>query len=301
MKNQTNTKIGEQSQDTNESTTPTQSERKLIAFIAMATSILLLIAGLLGPLAADVIKMYTSPSGIYQVIGQDFVNIIVMVPLLFIGGILTWKNKSKGKYFLIFTPIYLMYFGISYGIGQEWNHEAYSGNSEYYFPFYLLSVISGIILLIYSLSQFTPQDAPQLKKKQRKYYVIIVAIFALLFGLLWLKQIFDVLNTGDLPNQGYTSAPNLFWVIRYLDLGFTIPFGLISLYLFYTRPKQAYPLVLLFMGFFVTMITAVNAMGWVQLFYQDPQLEIASLVIFGIMQILAIYGTYFILRKKPQE
>ncbi|MFX0092208.1 MAG: hypothetical protein ACFFBD_10640, partial [Candidatus Hodarchaeota archaeon] len=94
------------------------------------------------------------------------------------------------------------------------------------------------------------------------------------------------------------ASPNVFWVVKYLDLGLTIPLGFLGLYLFLTRPKQAYPILLLFFGFFITLATAVNAMGYIMLMNQDPELQVGGLVIFGILMLLAYAGFFYLIKAK---
>ncbi|MHA2296995.1 MAG: hypothetical protein ACXAEU_13860 [Candidatus Hodarchaeales archaeon] len=94
------------------------------------------------------------------------------------------------------------------------------------------------------------------------------------------------------------SAGTTFWVIKYLDLGFTIPLGFIGLYLLITRPKKAYPLMLLFYGFFITLSTAVNAMALIMLLNADPEFQLEGLVIFPVLMALAYAGFFYLIKNK---
>lgn len=73
---------------------------------------------------------------------------------------------------------------------------------------------------------------------------------------------------------------------------------LIVIYLLLTRPKQAYPILLLFYGFFITLATAVNAMGLVMLINQDPELQVGGLVIFFVLLLLAWRGFFYLIKNK---
>jgi hypothetical protein len=102
----------------------------------------------------------------------------------------------------------------------------------------------------------------------------------------------------------YATAPTVFWVIRYLDLGVTIPLGFIALYLMLTRPRTAYPIILLFFGFFVTLGTAVNTMAIVQLQSGDPEIAgaaAAGLVIFPVLGVLAWAGLLYLIKDKIRK
>lgn len=108
-----------------------------VAAIAIVCGVGLASTAALGPLGAGVIHYRTSQSGIWQVEGNDLANLVLMVPLLLVGGFLQLAKKSGAKYLLILTPITLMYTGLSYGVGEEYGNPAYSGNVESYFWLYL--------------------------------------------------------------------------------------------------------------------------------------------------------------------
>ena len=277
-------------------------ERKLISSIAILSGILLLLISVFGPLILDIIKFRTSISGINQTKGQDLVNLLLLAPICFIGGISHLKNKDYSKYFLIVVPIYIsLYTGLAYGIGQEWGNIAYDGNVEEFFWMYLLLIISGLILFISSISMFSENDAPEFNPKNLKIYAISTGTFLFLFAMMWLGEIMEVLSTGNTSDGSYQEIPNLFWVIRYLDLGITIPLGFIGLYLLVTRPKKAYPLMLAFYGFFVTLVTAVLSMALIMILNDDPALQAEALIIFPILGILAYLGFFYLIKDKIRK
>jgi hypothetical protein len=188
---------------------------------------------------------------------------------------------------------------LSYGIGQEWLQ--YSGNIEKFFWIYLIAIITGLILIIYTLPQFKPEDAPDFNQKTLKWYIAASSIFLTLFALMWLKEIFQVIQTGDLEENAYSAAPTVFWVIRYFDLGLSIPLGFIGFYLLYSRPKQFYSLILLFYGFFTTMVAAVNAMGWLMWIKNDPTFQNGGLFLFNSLMIIVYLGFFFLIRDKIKK
>jgi len=253
---------------------------------------------LLGPLGIGIIQFRTSQSGIWQTVGQDLADLLLMTPILVIGGILHIMKRDSAKYFLIIPPITLIYTGLTYGIGQEWSNPAYIGNVERYSWLFMTLIIGGIILGISSLSMFTEEDVPEFKTRGLQVYVGIMSIFLLIFAIMWISELVEVLTTGDTSTGSYQNTPTVWWVIRYFDLGITIPLGIISLYLLLTKPKQAYPLILLFFGFFITLGTAVNTMGWVMYLNADPELQPASLIIFSVLAILAYGGLFYLIKSK---
>ncbi len=265
---------------------------------ALLCAAALLAMALLGPLGLGEIEYHTSQSALYQNKGQDIADMILIVPLLLIGGALQLMRRPSAKYLLVLTPITLMYTGLSLGIGQEWT--MYPGNAEAYYPIYMALIIGGLVLLVGTLSQFTPGDAPMLNGRGLKVFVALTALALLFFAWMWLGQVNEVVSTGDLSDGSYSDAPTVFWTIRYLDLGISVPVGFMALLMMLSRPRQAYPLVLLFFGFFTTMAVTVNCMAAVQLLSDDPAVTSmgAGIAVFPVLGVLAFVGLYYLVRPK---
>jgi len=265
------------------------------AIICAATLILI---AFLGPIGQGIIQYRTSQSGIWQITGQDLANLVLIAPILLIGGFLCLARRAGSKYLLILTPITLMYTGLSIGIGQEWSNSAYSGNVEDYWWIFGTLIIGGLILLLGSLSMFTEADAPDFKPGSLRIYVGLMTVFFLLFAVMWISQIQQVTNTGDLIDGSYKAAPTAFWTIRYLDLGISIPLGFLALFLMLSKPKKAYSILLLFFGFFITIGTAVDMMAIVQVLNGDMEAAKEGLIIFPILTAFSYGGLFYLVKDK---
>lgn len=269
--------------------------------VAIICGIVLIVVAVLGPLMLGEIHYRTSQSAIWQSEGNDIVNLVLIAPLLLIGGTLELARKDYSKYFLILTPITLMYTGISVGVGQEWSNPAISGNFDQYAWLFLILVIGGLFLLVGSLSKFTTADAPEFKPRTLRAYVGLLSLFLFIFAMMWIMEIAQVMSVGDTVTGSYSAAPTSFWMIRFLDLGISIPVGYMAILLMLSKPKKAYPVVLLFFGFFITMGTAVNAMALVEVVNNDPSVGGANaggLVIFPILGVMAYGSLLFLLKDK---
>jgi hypothetical protein len=156
-------------------------------------------------------------------------------------------------------------------------------------------------LLVGGLPMFDERDAPDFGRKGLRIYAGVFVVFFLVFAGMWTSQIMQVINTGDLSGNAYSSAPVVFWTIRYLDLGFSIPLGLLALFLLLTKPRRAYSLVLLFFGFGMTTGTAVNTVAVVEVINHDPSVSRAAasgLVVFPILGTLVHAGFFYLIRDK---
>lgn len=269
-----------------------------VGIVALVSAVTLIAISVLGPLGTESIQYRTSQSGIWQTQGGDFVNLFLVAPILLIGGILHLLRREGSKYFLVLTPVTLMYVGLSLGIGQEWGNPEYTGNVENYAYLYLIIIIGGVILLVSSLPLFTERDAPEFKPRGLKIYVGVMALFNLLFAMMWLSELTQVITTGDTTGGAYTETPVIWWVVRYFDLGITIPLGFLALYLLLIKPKRAYSLVLLFFGFFVTLGTGVLAMGIIMTINDDPTAQSGGLAIFGTLALLSWIGLLYLVKDK---
>ena len=76
----------------------------------------LVLIAVLGPAVTGVIRYRTSQSGIWQTQAFDITDLILLAPLLLIGGVLELLRRNGAKFFLILTPITLMYAGLEYSL-----------------------------------------------------------------------------------------------------------------------------------------------------------------------------------------
>lgn len=269
-------------------------ERIFVATLSIATGIILIYLAVSGPLILDIIKYKTADVVNNQLVGQDIVNLILLSPILITGGITLLFKKQIARFLLIITPLYLIYYVLSYTIGWEWSSTVYTGNSEKYTFYFLFILISSLITLLYSLSIFPDKVESSFKKKGLIIYSILFTFFLLIFSSMWIREVIEVISTGTA--RGYDLSPAAFWLVRIFDLGFSIPLGLISVYLIWTRPNTTFPIQFMFYGFFLTMIIAVNAMGFIMLLNNDPTFLMRDMLVFLALALIIVAGFVYILR-----
>jgi hypothetical protein len=269
-------------------------ERIFVALIAILTGITLIYLALEGPLFLHHIKYRTADVINNQIVGQDIVNLFILSPVLIIGGVTLFLRKQAARYFLIITPLYLIYLVLSYTLGCEWSSVKYTGNNESYTFYFLFILLSSLVLLLYSLSVFPGNVENTFRKKGLIVYSVLFSLFIMIFASMWIKEVLEVISTGT--TRGYDLAPTAFWVIRIFDLGFTIPLGLISVYFLWVRPNTTYPVQFMFYGFFLTMIIAVNTMGFMMFLNNDPTFLMRDLVVFLVLLAIIATGFIYILR-----
>lgn len=270
--------------------------RGVLIIAAFLGAVVVAALAILGPLGLGQIQYRTSQSGIWQAMGVDAVNLILILPILAIGGLLLAMRRDAAKYFLILAPVTLFSLAIEAGVGQEWS--LYAGNVERYAWLFIVEVVVALVLLIGTMPMFSEADAPSFGKRGLKLYVALMTLLLALFTFMWLGELYQVSTTGNTASGSYANSPVAFWAVRFMDLGITIPLGFIGMYLLLTRPKQAYSLVLLFFGFFVTMGTSVTAMGLVMFFNHDPEAQAGAIVIFPLLTLMAWTGFLYLVWEK---
>lgn len=269
-------------------------ERIFVASLAILSGLILIYLAIEGPLFLSNISYKTADIINNQLIAQDIVNMFLLSPVLIAGGITLLLRKSAAGYLLIITPLYLIYYALSYTIGWEWSSAEYTGNNEKYTFWFLFILISSLVILLYSLSLLPDKADIKFKKKGLVIYSIILSIFLLIFASMWIKEIKEVIATGT--TRAYDIAPTAFWLVRTFDLGFTIPLGFVSIYLLWVRPESSFKIQFLFYGFFMTMIIAINAMGFVMLFKKDPTFMMRDLLVFLALAVIIFSGFIYIFR-----
>jgi hypothetical protein len=269
-------------------------ERIFVGLVAGAAGLALIFLSIQGPLIRGAITYRTAPVINNQLAGQDAVNLILMSPLLLAGGTLLLLRRTVSKYLLIATPLFLFYYALSYTIGWEWSSPAYTGNSERYTFLFLFVLIAALIILLYTLAVFPRSVESRFKKGGLAVYSAVFTLFLLVFAGMWIKEILEVVRTG--MTRGYDISPTAFWLVRVFDLGFSMPLGLVSVYLLWTRPSKAYPVICLFYGFFFTQIVAVLAMGWTMFFKKDPTFLWRDLIVFSVLALVIAFGFFYVRR-----
>jgi hypothetical protein len=157
---------------------------------------------------------------------------------------------------------------------------------------FLFILVAALITLLYSLSIFPKNVVSSFKKTGLILYSTIFSLFLLIFAGMWIKEIREVIATGT--TRGYDIAPTTFWLVRVFDLGFSVPLGLLSVYLLWARPNTAYPILCMFYGFFFTQIIAVNAMGLMMFLKHDPTFLMRDLMVFLVLALIIFAGFLYI-------
>ncbi len=269
-------------------------ERTFVGLLAVAAGLMLVYLAVQGPLFRNTITYRTAAVIGNQLVGQDIVNLGLLAPILVVGGMALLLRRTFAKDLLIATPLFLIYYVLGYTVGWDWGSPAYSGNSQLYTFHFLFVLVAALVILLYTLAVFPRNMTARFGRTGLTVYSIVFSLLLVVFAAMWIKEVREVMATGT--TRAYDIAPTAFWLVRVIDLGFSMPLGLISVYLLWARPDKAYPIICLFYGFFFTQIVAVNAMGWMMFLKNDPTFLWRDLIVFSALALVIAFGYVYVRR-----
>jgi hypothetical protein len=185
-----------------------------------------------------------------QEIGQDVVTLILGIPLLMAGAVLTRKGSLRGR--LLLTGA-LGYFLYTYGAMSFLT--AFNPLYLVYVALFSLSLF-GFILALSGLDPVfvAAQVSDKFPRRAIAGYFIVVAAF---LSLAWLGLVVPPMLTGQ-PPAGLESAITM--VIQSLDLGVIVPTALITAILLLQKRPWGFTLAAVVLLKILSMGAALIAM-----------------------------------------
>lgn len=223
-----------------------------------------------------------------QVIAQDFVILVMGVPLLLLS--LFFARKSlKGLFMLAGTISFFLYTYMSY---------AFTANYNNLFLAYICLMSCCLIAFIALCISITSYGLKNcfVEKPKLKFTSIFMLIMGALVAAMWLQRIVPPLVAGMIPKsvEHYTTL-----IIQVLDLGIVIPAMLIAGILTLKKNPIGYFLSVLLSVKTLTLLTSITAMMISMGNYGVPPtaVEIAA---FGAFNLVAIVNIVFAVKSVKQ-
>lgn len=219
-----------------------------------------------------------SVSAASQAIAQDFVTLVIGIPLLVTSLYLVVKRKSiRGWFLLTGTLGYFLYTYTSYSVLTTYNH--------LYLLYIMLTALSFYAFIL-SLAFLQRHEIEEMFSE--KYPARALSVFLFIVGLIlcvmWLSRILPTVINGKAP-YGLEHYSTL--VIQSLDLGFIVPACFVSSYLLHKRKKWGYLLSAVLVMKMLTMAAAVSAMG-INMKLHSVEMSIADVMVFPILVLINI-------------
>jgi hypothetical protein len=159
---------------------------------------------------------YDSVSGAAQAIGQDWVTLLVGIPLLVVATFLASRGALRWKLLQAGALWYFAYLLIAFG-----------GAYNPLFLVYVVIYSASILAFLLSLHAIDVGGLPGMFSPHfaRRTIAWLVIGFGVLLALLWLGRIIPALLNGSVP-VGLESYSTLF--VQAGDLGLVVPLAILS-------------------------------------------------------------------------
>jgi hypothetical protein len=262
---------------------PINAERVGIGIAAVSAGLAVALCSFLGPLVLNIIRYKWSNYSIATVRGLDFYNLIIIVPLLFGGGVMSLYGNHRAKLLLALPGPYLIYNYLLLIITPEYTHPAYEnirGNSLRFYFLFLFIACAGVLLLLYSVRALKGLKTPDYRKGPRNLALAYLVLFSLLLFFVWFMQALNVMGGGDTASASFTRSPHVFLWIRSVDMGIGVPLVLAAVYMFLTRKNSGgLSLMLIMVGFKAVAVPSVF-ISMISVLLFNPRLIDAGEIIF---------------------
>jgi hypothetical protein len=220
-----------------------------------------------------------------QAIAQDYVTLLLGVPLLIFSLYLSRKGILKGHLLLTGTLGYFLYTYASYSFLSMYNP---------LFLIYVLLMSASFFAFTQAMMSFDVAKLPQLFHEKLPVKLIggFLLFASFVFGLMWLGKVLRPLMSHT-PVVGIDHYTTL--VIQALDLGFVVPVGIMSGFLLIKRRPFGYLLGSVIIIKDLTLLTALSAMVFLQI-QAGVNVSFIVVVLVLLLNIFVIYLMVLILK-----
>lgn len=225
-----------------------------------------IVAAILGPLGFGVIRFHMNHNAIVQYQGSEVVMLAVALGHL-IAARLWWQASPVAPALTIGLALFAIYTFVTVVMPQEYAQFP-DGNVERYMLLYFGITALGSALIVLSLNALLRQEI-SVSQSWRTGTQWVLGVQAGLFLLLWTGQILGLYRSGMTTEVEETRL--LFWMVKYLDLGFLIPVAFITIVLLQYHQPLAGMLVLGLSGFITVMLVAISAMTISSFLQNEPE------------------------------
>ncbi len=255
-------------------------ELKQIKLIIILTITLALSLGIVSYFGAFVSSTYErdSASMAVQGMGQDIVDLFLVVPLLLVTLFLTRKNHKASFFIFGGTVFYILYSFFIYTFGVHFNQ---------LFLLYCLTLGTSLylfLLIIIELNRMNVQTwfSNKIPVKTISVYLIVIAI---MFYVIWLKDILPAVLTNSIPESVHDNDL-LVNPVHVLDIAFALPGLIIIAILLFKKQKLGFILTPIFLTFIIILAFALIGMV-IMSKIKNISDDFSIAVIFVIMAILS--------------
>jgi len=256
---------------------------QIIFFLSVPLAILTAIASYAG---IFIESTYVRENTFYaaQGIGQDIVNLFIVVPILLIAAVFSWRNSKLGLLIWSGAVFYLAYSYTIYCFGLHFNNLFIA-----YCLILGLSFYSLMYFVIISLNQNVSEwFAKEVSIKSTGIFLIVIAV---LFYFIWLSEIIPAILKNATPRSIIESGL-LINPVHVLDIAICLPALIITGIALMKKKNIGFLLAPTMMIFCIFMALAIGAMVFVM---KAKRLE-ANLNLTIVFGLITLISSIFLLR-----
>jgi len=248
---------------------------------SMALGVGIAVNSILGPLMLGVIRFRESANMETQLLGGELTSLYLAAPMAFIAGVLWWRGSRLAPAVGIGPAGYALYTYVQFVLVPD--YARYDGNNERFFLLYLALVMVGGWLVWRAWHELWSVRIANLTSTVANAYGVLLLVVNGAFAIAWLASLLLVAIDG--PTVEYVEHPTGFWLVRLMDLGFIIPFGVTTGIGLLSRAPWASRNAYAFAGTQALLACAVSGMAIRMWAYNDPASSLALLVVSTISAI----------------
>ncbi|SFF73232.1 hypothetical protein SAMN05216353_10755 [Halobacillus alkaliphilus] len=237
------------------------------------------------PLYGKGLYQLDSVSAAAQVIAQDWVTLLLGLPLLWFSLHWARRGSMKGRILLAGTIGYFLYTYASYALLLMYND---------FFLLYVVLLSTSFFAFTLTMMSFDYEKLHQSFDATIPVKTIAGFLFFLAFLLLalWLSRILPAIinNTPPTGLEHYTTL-----VIQVLDLSFIVPAAILSGVLVLRKHAFGYLLATILIVKGMTMLTAITAM-MANIMRAGEAVSIIELSLFPLLNIFVVYCLILMLK-----
>jgi len=213
-----------------------------------------------------------------QALGQDMVDLFLIVPALLVTAILTFKRKGIAALLWAGTVLYVIYTFMIYCFDVHFNR---------LFIVYCLAL--GLSFYSFLWFLFTQIKAPIIRGINKNSAIKITAVYFIvipvIFYCLWLSEIIPATINDRTPKSlremGLFTNP-----VHVLDLSLILPAILVNGILIFKRDTLGFALSFIILSFFILMDITI---GWLAFMMKQKGVE-SNLSVTIVMTILTLFS-----------
>lgn len=223
---------------------------KNVLKVSIPLIVLVIVVSLVGLLYPEIYRA-AAPGWLTQTVGQDAIDLFLIVPVLIIGTLYSLATNRIAIYLWLGTMMYLVYTFLIYCFTVRFN--------PLFIPYCLILGIS-----FFSVVWFFSGDKDQVYGNTRNRILSVVGIYfiaiSVIFYSLWLSEVIPATINNEIP-ESTKEAGLLTNPVHVIDLAFFLPATFIAGVLALRRTLMSTILSPVFLTFFILMDLTISTLS----------------------------------------